>query len=244
MDRLDAQRIKRFVELYERARTRDIAVCSEFLTLHEQDLLSGALPDADYVLTGGYESAQRKIAVFGEGPQQKTHIVCIKAAPTAKKFSDALTHRDFLGALIGLGIGREVVGDILAEDNCAWLFCLPSIAPFILEEFSKVKHTPIRCALSEVPVSVDSPEQSAPVVVSSLRLDTLIAAVYHLSRSASRELIEKERVFINGRLVSNTAAQPKAGQVVSVRGHGKFRYEANARETKKGRLRVDVAIFK
>ena len=108
---------KRFEELEDRAETRGYAVYSDFLTLAEQDVLLSAVPCAE--LIGGYIAAERKIACFGESYGAEPPCVWIKIAPRQQKFADKLTHRDFLGSLLGLGIKRELLGDIiLEEDDC------------------------------------------------------------------------------------------------------------------------------
>ena len=110
---------KRFAELARRSAARGIWVCSEFLTLAEQDALaqSARALDAPYVLSGGFDGAERKLAAFGSealcGRAADFPLAFLDVRPKAPKFAESLTHRDYLGALMSLGMRREVLGALL-----------------------------------------------------------------------------------------------------------------------------------
>ncbi len=243
MELNDTQLKKRFVELSARAESGGYAVYSDFLNLAEQDVLSEMHLPVE--LVGGYDTAERRIAVFGESWGAPPPAVWLFIEPVAQKFADALTHRDFLGSVVGLGLHREVLGDIIIHENCGYLYCLESIAPFIAENLTQVKHTTVRVSEVEAPpaVSLTLPDKTS-FVVSSERLDGVVAAVFDLSRSESQRLFEHELVFVNSRSARKLTTEPRPGDIVSVRGHGRFVYEGIERETKKGRLRVAVRVFK
>jgi RNA-binding protein YlmH len=242
---------KRFLELSHRAFSRQCYTSTEFLTLAEQDILCRTAFDsgsAAYSMTGGYEAAERKIAVFGDeslcGYTETPPIICIRITPVSQKFADELTHRDFLGALMGLGVKRSVLGDILIKENCGYLFCLETIAGFITEQFTQVKRTTVKCAVTELPPEIASPELTESMVnVASERLDAIVAAVFRFSRGDSQELFTQGKVFVNSRVTENTSLQPETGDIVSVRGYGRFIYDGIQRETRKGRLAVVVRVY-
>lgn len=249
----EIQQLKnRFSELSKRAFSRQTYSYSEFLTLAEQDVLlsmKGDAVSAPFSLQGGYDGAERKIAQFGNeefcGYVDTLPVDCISITPLSQKFADILTHRDFLGALMALGVRRNVLGDIVLHENCGYLLCLDSITDFIVAEFKQVKHTSIKCdVIDELPeIAVIKPDVSS-INVASERLDALVAAVYKLSRGDSQDLFTQGKVFINGRLTENTSGQPESSAVISVRGLGRFVYEGVAKETKKGRLFVNVRVYK
>ncbi|MGM9521131.1 MAG: YlmH/Sll1252 family protein [Oscillospiraceae bacterium] len=238
----------RFNELSQRSFNRGIWTFSEFLSLAEQDVLLSMRLPCPFSLYGGTDSAERRIAVFGSeelcGWIEPPPVECIKIAPAQQKFADKLSHRDFLGSLMALGLRREVLGDIEISDNTGYLFCLNTISDYIIDNLSEVRHTTVRCCRSEPPEALSVPPEPTELVVASERLDALIAAVYRLSRSEAQELIAHEKVFLSGRLPSGAAAQVSPGTIVSVRGSGRFKYEGLSRETRKGRLRVTVRIYK
>lgn len=246
----DQQRLleKRFLELGARAAGRGCWVYSDFLNLAEQDILRGTQPAAPYELYGGYDGAERRIAVFGSledcGYPAQPPVSCLRIAPTAQKFADALTHRDFLGALMHLGVRRETLGDIILHENCGYLFCLESMGDYIIQELTQVRHTPVSVSVAEeLPPVLQTQPEPAAAVVSSERVDAVVAAVYRLSRAESQRLLAEGRIYINSRQVFAAAAGLEPGDLISVRGLGRFLYDGPLAETRKGRLRVQVRIY-
>ena len=239
---------KRLSELSERAYSRGTHEYSDFLSLSGQDVLLKTKLSCEAELIGGYDTAERKIACFFPKDcyyEETPPISYISITPLSQKFADKLTHRDFLGSLTGLGIRREVLGDIIISENIGYLVCKEEIAEYIEQTLIKVKHTDVKCKIvdSLPKVSVELPEPSF-AVVSSERIDSIVAAVFCISRSDSQDLFAHDKVFISGRLAQSLTASPKAGDIISVRGFGRFVYEGIERETKKGRLRVKIRIFK
>ena len=238
-----------FTELGERAYAGCYYTYSDFLTVAEQDILLSLRLPVRVSLNGGYEGAERRIAVFGSeedfGYSEPSPIAYVKAEPISQKYAEPLTHRDCLGSVTGLGLRRDVTGDILISGGAAYIICLDSIADFIAENLTKIRHTDVRCTRidSLPPISVSLPDEST-VFVSSERADALVSAVYALSRSESERLFSQKLVFADARLVGDPDARIKPGSTVSVRGHGRFIYEGIARTTKKGRFCVTVRAYK
>lgn len=237
----------RLMELANRCYNRETWTYSDFLTLAEQEVALSMKYPVPMELMGGYEISERKIAVFGDEDlchwESPAPIVCVKIAPTTQKFADNLTHRDFLGSLMALGLRREVLGDIVVSNNCGYLFCMESIAEYVSNELTTVKNTNVYCQESDPPVSVTIVPEEQSFIVASERLDAIVAAIYNLSRSESQELIKDEKVFIAGRLATSASAELKDGALVSVRGMGRFKYEGIDRETRKGKLRVLARVY-
>jgi RNA-binding protein YlmH len=239
---------KRLEELAARAEARACYTSSEFLTLAEQAALESLHSQVPYTLEGGYAGAERKLAWFGDetlcGYEAPPPIACLCIAPVAPKFAETLTHRDFLGALMGLGIRREVLGDLILHEGRAYLLCLDSIAAYVAEQLTEVRHTAVSVSPAECPpeTAVQLPPLRQ-IVVASERLDAVVAAVYNLSRAESQRLLMGGRVFVGGREMENAAYAPRQGDIISVRGHSRFRYEGVERETRKGRLRADVRVY-
>lgn len=172
-------------------------------------------------------------------------IVCIHIAPLSSRFADDLNHRDFLGALMNLGIDRSTLGDIRAGEKQAYLFCQDTVADFICENLDKVRHTSVKCTVVEDAgdLTAEEPEQIS-IQVQSIRADAVLAKVYNLSREKSLELFRAGKVFVNGRACENNARSLKAGDVMNARGYGKLRLEERCRETRKGKLSIDVAVYR
>lgn len=238
----------RFNDLALRAYERGIYTYSEFLTMAEQSELKKMHLNVKMQLYGGYESAERCIAVFGSedefGYESSPPVVFIKISPVQMKFADKFTHRDFLGSLMALGIKRETLGDIIINENCAYLACLESISDYIINQLDKVKHTSVKCTLcEELPEDIFPELEYQELIVASERIDVLISAVYNMSRNESQKKIEAETVFCNSVLINQTSFVPEKGSIISVRGHGRFIYDGVLRSTKKGRNVIAVKKY-
>lgn len=163
----DTQFVKRVTELSSRAARTGIPTQTEFLTLDEQSTLSALRLPAPAQLFGGYANAERRIAIFGGEASEAETVAVVRIAPASKRFSETLTHRDFLGALMASGVRREVLGDIVLEDNEGYLFCLPSIAQYLCDALTEVRRTPVRCTLSEPPQKAAELPPPTGVVIAS-----------------------------------------------------------------------------
>jgi len=171
-------------------------------------------------------------------------IQCIEILPLIEKFGEELGHRDYLGALMNLGIERSTLGDLVISGKHAFLFCTEKMAPYILDTLDKVRHTNVRCQLAtQIPESTITHLERKTVQVSAARMDSVIAKVYNLSRSDSVLLFRAKKVFVNGRLNENNSGQLKPGDKVTVRGFGRFCYVETAGETRKGKLNVAVDLY-
>lgn len=234
---------KRFNELYNRAYEKSYKVFSEFLNIEEQGILAGMYLPA--TLFGGYDTAERVVAGFGEIIDNSDFPVkCLVISPLIQKFSDELTHRDFLGALMNLGIRREMLGDIIVADNCGYLFCLEQISEYIKGNLTRVRHTSVKVSkVTNLPDNIVAEPDSAEIIVSSRRLDVLVSAVYKLSRSETAGLFSSGKIFVNSKLTENTSYQIKENDLISVRGFGRFSFLHQIRTTKKDRLVVCIKKY-
>ncbi len=247
----DALLQKRFLELAEKSYARGSYTFTNFLGLAEQDIFQRVRREFAHVpcrLFGGCEGCERVIARFGDedlcGYDQPFPIQCVKAAPLSRKFADKLTHRDVLGALMNLGIDRAQLGDIVVREEAAYLFCTETIAPFLLENLTRAKHTELTCSLSEtLPEGSLFTLQPESCLVSSERADGVAAHVYRLSRNEMAERIRAGKLFVNGRRCESGSLVLKPGDVVSLRGEGRFRYGGVERDTKSGKFSVTIELY-
>lgn len=250
---MELQQLKnRFHDLANRSYAQGVFTFTGFLGLGEQEAFwqeEPRLKAAGYTLYGGFENAERVMVRFGDagalGYEMPFPIACIHISPLLSKFADDLTHRDFLGALMNLGIDRSTIGDIKAGEKQAYLFCQESVGEFICENLGRVRHTDVKC----VPVEnagelVREKPEAVTVQVQSVRADAVLSRIFNMSREKSLELFRAGKVFVNGRLCENNARTLKAGDVVSARGYGKFCLEEGIRETRKGKLAIEAAVYR
>lgn len=242
---------RRILDLANRCYQSNVYTFSGFLNPAEQAVvfeMEQEISFADWTLFGGGEDCERRMLRFGSeemlGYEEEFPVCCLIVKPLLKKFSDDLTHRDFLGAFMNLGIRREVLGDIIVRDHTGYVFCEDAMAEYLCEHLDRVKHTSVSCEIvKECPEGAKPEFSEEEMVVSSNRCDAVVAKVYKLSRSQSIELFRAKRVFVNGRQYENNSGVLKAEDVVSVRGFGKFIFSGFLNETKKGRIRVGIRRY-
>ena len=146
---------------------------------------------------------------------------------------------------MNLGIEREMLGDIFVNSNRAIIYCVESMAAYIIENLTRVKHTTVM--VKEFCEEFSLPEGSTEEVrvqISSERLDAIIARVYKLSRDASCRLFTEAKVFVNSRQVLAADTKVKADDRVSVRGFGRFEIIGEAGISKKGKINLLVRVYR
>ena len=223
---------KRLAELSRTAYQRDIITYSDFLNLNEQNILHTLPKDRLYtkvVSFGGYEMAERQMAAFipealylryGKRELSMDEICfpfcALRIAPVNFRFAEDLTHRDYLGAVLNLGIERSRTGDIIPGEKGALLFVHNDIADFVSKELTRVRRT----SVSAAPLSLKEVEYTPKF-----------------------EEVRGAKVYVNGRLITSNGYQPEEGDIISVRGMGKFRYEYAGGRTRKNRLSVVISRY-
>ncbi|MBE6017386.1 MAG: hypothetical protein E7233_07240 [Lachnospiraceae bacterium] len=243
--------ISHISDLAERSFTRNIYTYSGFLNLAEQSSVHSCekeLKFAGIAFFGGQDGCERQMVRFGSpeilGYDEDFPICTLEIRPLSGKFSDELSHRDFLGAIMNLGIDRELIGDIIVRENTGYVFADEKMANYISENLVKVKHTAVSCTVcSKIPENAAPQFKEIDLVVSSNRCDAVVAKVFNLSRGKSQELFRSGNIFVNGRECENSSLELKDGSAVSVRGFGKFIFDGITGQTGKGRTRTRVRLY-
>lgn len=231
---------RRIDDLSDRAQRRGVVTRTAFLTPAEQYALRQYCTKDGMVLTGGQDNCERQVAFFLPEYMDREDLDIaehIRAVRIEAHFG-CPGHRDYLGAALGLGIGRESLGDVRIQDATAYIFCLPSVEPLLLEELHKVGRcgvTVAPCVLENVPPPVIQ-TKALSFTVKSLRLDAVTGAMFGLSRTAAAELIRLGEVSLNYTVCDKTDAAVNEGDILSLRGHGKGRIAALGGRSKKDRL--------
>ena len=242
--------IKRISDLALRCDRNGCLTHSAFLTPAECYLLeTRKLPvgEAKLVFSGGRDDCERKVAFFLPYYFQETDFdigEIIKAVKIRSYFGKP-GHRDYLGAVLGLGIERDRIGDLLLFDDTAYLFCLSSVVSVLLRELEKVGRISVKTeqiALTDVPVS-ERKTKKITFTVKSLRLDAVTGDLFGVSRTLAAELIREGAVTLNYTICEKVDAPIKEGDTLSVHGKGKGRISQIGGRSRKDRLFVEAELY-
>ena len=179
---------KRIQELAENAYSRDIPLHTDFLTLAEQTVfqnMSATLPPVKFVLSGGFPMSERKVLCFLASYEEELYappFVCLKIAPANRRFAEELTHRDYLGVIMNLGIERSMIGDIVLQEGNAWVFVMEKMSRYLAENLTMIRHTSVITEITSDFSDLPEPEtEEVSGTVSSVRLDSVVALCARLS---------------------------------------------------------------
>ena len=242
---------KRFFELANRSYNSATFTFTDFLGLSEFAVfeeIKSQISGVKYTAFGGTEGTERVILRFGDpeelGYCEDFPIVIIKSEPLSPKFAEKLTHRDYLGALLNLGIERSTLGDIAIIDNTAYIFASDQIAPFIISELKRVRHTDVKLSEADaLPEGELYKTERRRAQVTSERIDAVIAKIFSLSRDEAQSLFKKRLVFVSGKLCESTSYKPKPNDVISVRGYGRMIYRSYSSLSKKGKFNIELDVY-
>ncbi len=257
MDRANIDKIARTPEdkvllakVWDKIQTglrKNIPANTCFLSQRELDMtryLFGSL-EGLYAF-GGYEGAERQMLIYLPDyldesviHSEDSPLTCLRAAFYE---GDSPNHRDFLGALMGAGIAREAVGDILVGKGSCDFFVTAEIGPYILQSFTGAGRTKLH--LQQIPPEeVSVPEAETKQIrdtLASLRLDSVISAGFRIGRSQAAGYITAGKAAINGLPCEKPDKAVEEGAKISVRGLGKIRLTTVSGQTKKGRISVVI----
>ena len=228
-------------DTYTFAEKRNIPCFTGFLSPADKALAEIAFRGANMTFYGGFLEAERSVLGFGVEDTSDFPVCVIKSEGD---FS-SLSHRDFLGSLMGLGITRENVGDIVKKDDCCYIFVLRKMAEDISENLLQVKKSNVKNRICECNcVVVEKEFEIVKKSVASLRADAYIAAAFNLSRADAAEAIKRGLVTVNYRILESADKKLSEGDAVSLRGKGKTVIERLGDLSKKGRLFIEIKKYK
>ena len=227
-------------------RAKNIISTTRFLDARQLALVKQLLAGTgcnNHTFDGGIPDAERIVCIFM--PDYPTVHELFKLIRADKSKQDILTHRDYLGSLMGLGIKREYIGDILVHDGGADIVVLNEIADFLMLEYNKAgrKQLSLRYISADEIKSGADDLKTVRITVSSMRLDAITGAIFNLSRSDSAELIKKGRVLLNSAESVKPDKIIDEGDKITIRGRGKAEIIGIIGRTKKDRLVLKIKIF-
>lgn len=229
---------------------------TNFLDLAQTELVQNyidKLKIENYISYGGYEQSERKLFViypekFNSTVVEKNLVSIVKIVriQLPDELKGKYAHRDYLGAVIKLGVKREKVGDIIVDNDGADIIVEKDISKFLLENLSGLT----RFSKSKITIekidnlrTVEVRREEREIIVSSLRLDNVISELARCSRNKALDIINMERVFVNFQCETKKTKQIKTGDMVTIRGKGRFYIKELVGQTKSGRVIVKIEKF-
>lgn len=232
----------RINDLFNICERKNIVRFTSFLNEKEQYIAENIAKhrNAGYMFYGGHENAVRKIfGVFPDYMQPDEQAFPIVPVTFSYKKEYDLSHRDFLGALTALKLKREAIGDIFSAEGAAAVFLLETVANSVFSELEKVGRVGVKLTHGFDPAICTQPEfEELCGTASSARLDALTAFLTKLSREKASALIKSGNVNVNYSEATSASRILYEGDIITVRGYGKFVYCGAEGVTKKDRLRI------
>lgn len=251
--------ISRINDKKKQATDNSMITSSFFMSADERSDIMKILRSDSEIKThyyGGYDDAERTAAVFvpyfynienidaymNENPEDNP----LALLEIRKDRFSTLSHRDYLGAIMGLGIKREMIGDIVTTDDGCYVFCLKSIAKYICNNLEKAGRGSLQVNIVSTDMLPEQKDNSEDVFISiaSLRLDGVVASSFNISRNIAVEGINKGIVFVNSCCVLKPDALVKQGDKIVMRGKGKIIIKEIIGVNKKGRTHLTIKKYK
>ena len=231
---------------YWRSRVRDAVTLASkrgqpcyvgFLDEHQRAVMEPMLRGRVHAFSGGYPDARRTVLAVcpadGDPADCRFPIVPLGISYRSEA---ALTHRDFLGAMLACGVKREAIGDILCGSGLTVAFVSEELASFLRQQLTRVGGESVRVSPYDGPLPDAAPMIDRHDTVASARLDCVVASLTKGSRSNAAERIAAGLVSINHMPCTSPSREVREGDVLSIRGVGRFRVDELHALTKKGRL--------
>lgn len=247
----DREAIARIIDAAEGAIKTWEVVQTDFLSppvLADVHSIFEPLADINFLAWGGYPQAERqRLAIArSEIPLDQSQVELTPLDIAGNFLFDPADHRDFLGAILGTGIVREKVGDIIVlGERGAQAIVVPELVDFLSSSLTQVRSVPVKATPVEwSELKVRPPQKKELTTVeASLRLDAIASAGFGVSRSKMAETIGASGVRVNWKPVTQPSYNVKSGDLISIRGKGRLEVgEVNI--TKKQRYRVHLVRYK
>lgn len=226
-----SDKITKYYETYE-------VQATSFLDVAERLEVRGLFKNIPYVTFGGYDEAERKAIFIGVEDfsldfNKYMSIIRVKS-------NNGLSHRAVLGSVLGLGIKREMIGDILVNDTSCDIIVLSLVSDFLLNNLKFVGREKVAVSIKRLDELVEAVDTSKEIktTVSSLRVDAVISAAYGIAREESAKLVKSELVKVNFLGIKSPSAKLKEGDVISVRGKGRVTLANVLGQSKSDRIKV------
>ena len=252
----DKMCLSQVLDKIEFSKTREKIEYTDFLDMYQVSLVENFLRKIkfeNYQLYGGYEEAERKILIiypekYDEKMLEKNYDKMIKIVriQLSEEEQGKYSHRNYLGGIVKLGLKREKVGDIIVHEQGADIIALEDFADILKQQLpSLTRFENSNVTIEEISQlrQKEVKVEQVKIIVPSLRLDNFVSDLARTSRSKASQIIDQERVFVNGQNETKAAKQLKLNDVITIRGKGRFVIKEFAGTTRSGRTVVVVEKY-
>lgn len=245
--------IPHLFDLAERAERCGYPVFTDFMTTRELSLFLNnlhAFCNVHTMVWGGHNDCDHKMGGFFpismDAKEDSFPIQCIRIKAVNVKYAKEIGHRDYLGAILNLGIERSMIGDIRISNQTAYVFSNEEFVPFLLNELTLVRRTAVQCDVVE-DVNDIPPQKYEQMArsVASLRLDNVVAAMIGSARGKAGELIAQGKVLADYEERHSNSYRCKDSTIITIKGYGKYKLSVNNDNlTKKGKQKITIYKYK
>lgn len=233
----------RLCDKYASARFSDFFDGGELAVIQDNVIIPS---DYNVRFFGGFSDAEKLImGVFPEWQEPNHDQFPIKCIKVVGGFTRKLTHRDYLGTVMSLGITSQKLGDIVVYDDFAYIILHSDVAEFVADNLHKIGNQGVKAEIIDDlhNIKIERKYKTIGTVCAAPRLDAVVGAAANISRSQASSLINAGKVKLNHRLVEKTAESVKEGDLLSIRGYGRFLVYSFDGETRKQRLHITLKQY-
>ncbi len=247
--------IAKVIDKFEFSKTKNKITYTDFLNMAEMSVIKKYLKENkinNFVIYGGREEADRNILIFypekislemlEKNYEKILEVIRIKL-PNGIQYE----HREFLSGIMKLGIKREKFGDIVVTDSGADIISLSEVSKYLssgLKDLTRFKKSDISIENIRDLQKIENEFEDIKIIVSSIRLDNLVSELARCSRTNAQEIIKEGRVFINSINEYKDDKKVNINDIITIRGKGKFIFSEIEKETKSGRLLINMKKYK
>lgn len=221
---------------------------TDFLDPRQQSLVIGFFKKHNssfFKFYGGHEEAERRVcAIYNENNEKSNIEFPIEILRLSWNPYKKIGHRDILGSILGIGIKRDKIGDIILHgEDVAYIVVHTDICTYIVHNLLKIGNTSVNIEHADSIPSYTKSIQQISSVVASMRLDCILCAGFGLSRSKAQEAIKGSRVFVNWDMKNSVSMEIKEGDMISYRGKGRIQIQSVLGSTKKDRIKISIVKY-
>lgn len=250
--------VSKILDKLEFVQKKNSIETTDFLDMHQKTVAEKVLKSqkiTNYICYGGYSNAERVMIiiypekledVFNNNQYDFNNIVRVIRVILPNEMKGKYSHRDYLGAVIKVGLKREKVGDIIVNLDGADLIVSKDISKYIVDSFKELT----RFSKSDIyeesieKLNITEPKTEVlNIIIPSMRMDSIVSELIRTSRSKALEIINAERVFVNSEVITKNSKMLKENDMITVRGKGRFKIIKILNSTKKGNLVLEVEKY-